>query len=297
MLTGLLLLAAISACSLLETDLAPAPAYVYVPSVTFYTDTIDKSDKNYEGANTSRIKDAWLYNSGGLLGAAIGLPALVPVQVNGADSIDLRVEAGVLRSGQDDQRIPYPLMQPYTRRIRLIPGRVDTIYPDFTYYRTRQFAFIEDFDRPGFRFAINPHYRYPGDTVMAVNDARALAPGNSGMFAISRNNTRFQILTTDQYVLPGMNLPVFLELDYHTNLPLEVGYYYDDPKLGPSAADSVISLYPNSSWNKVYVSLNEEIAPHQQAGSTAFKFYIGVYNPDSIEPAVFIDNIKLVYLD
>ncbi len=285
----------IQSCALLDTEEASVPGYIYVPSFRYYTDdTSSQSDGPYEGQNTQKFVDVWLSREGIALGT-IGLPALIPV-TGTTDSAIITIDAGIMKTGQSDERVPYAVIKPFKKKMKFTPGVVDTVIPEFRYLSNRKFAFIEDFDRTGMRFVINDLYKVAGDTILKVNDQRARTPGkNSGMLAFNQNSLRFQVRTERIAGLPGMNSPVFLELDYHTNLPLDIGYYYFEPGQPASGANSVIQLFPSTGWNKIYIALNLEIAP-RKAG-TEFIFYIGVYNPSAVLPEVFIDNAKLVYLE
>ncbi len=265
------------------------PAYIYVPRVEY------KTDKATEGDSTHKILDVWI-SKDGIAIAEVGIPALIPVQY--FDSTNITFDAGVLKTGADEERIPYPLFKPVVKKLNLRPAVIDTVVPVFSYYPFRKIALFEDYDLIGSNFYINPAYKQTGDTVLRVNDNRALIPGrNSGKIVMSPTTSTFQLLTTDQFTtLPIGNTPVFLEIDFKTNLTLDVGYYYAEPGSSYEQIAPIVQLFPTEKWNKIYIALNVEVA--SRPAGTAFRFYIGTYNANPSQQAeIFLDNIKIVYLE
>jgi hypothetical protein len=283
------LLFVVSSCSLIENEAAPIPAYIYISSYNFVTDTTPGD--NYQGANSEGFNDMWIFRDG-LLSGGIGLPAFIPVQKLG--NSEITIDAGISRSGQNNERIPYPLMQSYREVRNLQAGKVDTIVPQFRYLPNVEFKFIEDY-KVLRSFKINPLYYQPGDTITLVNDERAWRKGdNCGKIQMAAGNSRFQLINIDDFELNPRGAPVYFEIDYKSNLPIDIGYYIDDPRTGVSGATSVIQTFPNTTWRKIYINLTDELAS-KNLGSR-YIFYIGIFNRDGIVPEVYIDNVKLVTL-
>jgi hypothetical protein len=280
-----------SSCGMVSEDAAPIPAYICVPSYTFVTDTSSFNASIYQGANSERFLDMWFSDAGKTIGG-VKFPSLLPFQKIGTSQ--LWVEAGISITGQDEKREAYPLVSQHIEVRDFKPGVIDTVYPVFKYLPNIDFKFIEDFDRPGSYMRINPSYKTGSDTVLKVNDNRAWQAGKySGKIEIDPSHQILQLIS-NEYLLPRSGSPVYLELDYKSNLPLDIGYYYQDPTLGASNANSVIQTFPNSEWKKLYVRLTDEVASRKEG--TLFIIYIGLYNLDNIVPDVFIDNVKLVCL-
>jgi hypothetical protein len=224
----------------------------------------------------------------------VGLPSLLPVQKQGSTKIT--VDAGVIISGQDNQRTPYPLVQSYIEIRDLKPGVIDTIVPVFKYLPNISAKFIEDYDRIGRSFKIYETFYVPGDTIRPVNDDHTLRPGNfSGKVELAPSNQKMLLITNDEYELPGGGSPVYLEIDYNSNLPLDIGYYYQDPLTGANPQpQSVVQTYASNGWKKLYINLTNETAPRRDG--TKYKIYIGIFNENNIAPSIYIDNIKLLCL-
>ncbi len=280
---------AISGCEFSDKEEAKVASYIYVPSVQMQT-----PNDGSQGSNTHQFEDVWVFANNTFIGS-YGVPATVPIPLSG--NVQIRVEAGVKKSGQEYERIIYPLMKSSTSQLALEPDKVDTVLPVFTFFDNAVFSFIEDYDRIGTKFTINPLYSGPGDTIIRFQGADARESGkNSGRAVLRPGNTVFQMFTSDEYVLPGFNQPVFLEMDFNANLQLVIGYYYQEPNQPASGATEIIRLAPtDGKWKKIYLALNQEIAP--RAPNTQFKFYIGLFKNADFEADVRLDNIKLVYLD
>jgi hypothetical protein len=281
-------LMSLSGCELLEdTSPVTVPSYIHVPAVT----TTSNPDGS-QGDAFHRIPDVWVYDEGVLLGI-YRIPATIPVPKSGR--VNLNFEAGVVYSAQLDERIPYPMLQTYRITKDLKENAVDTIRPEFAYRNTCVFPLIEDFDRVGFRFTLNPLYTRAGDTILRVAGPEALEAGkNSGKVVLAPGAEAFQIYTTDNFTLPGMNQPVFFEMDYKSNVPLIIGYYFFEPGQSSSQPNEVIRLFAtDGEWKKVYLALNQETAG--KPSNTLYKFYIGLFKEAGKEAEIYLDNIKIVH--
>jgi hypothetical protein len=271
---------------MLNQDEVVVPAYICVPSYTFET-----AADNSQGANTHAINDMWITENGTLRGT-IGVPSLLPIQTHGLTEI--RIDAGVNNTGQTNSRVAYPFMASYYQTKDLKPGVIDTIIPVFKYVNGTGFKFIEDFDRVTRSYKFNSYYFMEGDTVLPVDDKDTLRQGDfCGKVVMPSAQTLAQLVTSEEYELPGYGAPVYLEIDYKSNLPLDIGYYYIEPNSNPSAPKSVVGTYETSTWKKLYVDMSGEISVRKPG--TKYIMYIGIYNIDHITPLVYIDNIKLLY--
>lgn len=273
----------VSSCSMIGEDAVMVPSYISVQSYRFQTDS------NTQGYNSEGFNDMWISNEGVLLGT-IGLPALIPIQKVG--STQIRIDAGISITGQTGLRTPYPFMATHTEVRNLEAGVIDTFVPVFRYLSNTDFKFIEDFDRTSRAFKVNPAYYLAGDTVTVVNDGRAWRIGNnSGKVEIATGHQKLQLIS-GEYDLIGQGSPVYLEIDYRSNLTLDIGYYFDNSIDGTSDAKSVIQTYPTEKWKKLYIELTNEVAT-RRVGSK-YIIYIGIQNLENVVPDVYIDNVKLI---
>jgi hypothetical protein len=278
----------ISSCGLVNEDEVFVPAYLAVPSFTFET-----TPGGSQGANSEAFNDVWISDAGILLGT-IGTPAILPIQKRG--STEIRIDAGISNTGQANSRNIYPFIASFVQIRDLKPGVIDTIRPVFKYIPATGFKFIEDFDRISRTFEINTTEYQKGDTIYPVNDANSWQPDNfCGKIELAPGHLRTQLVSKDEYLLEGFGTPTYLEIDYKSNLPMDIGYYYFNPATGnASSSQSVILTFPTNTWKKLYIDLTNEVSS-RKAGSK-FVIYIGLGNPSNVTPSVYIDNVKLVYL-
>lgn len=279
-------------CGIVNEDEVMVPGYICVDSFTYVTNS-----DNSQGANSHAFNDMWI-SSGGIVLGALGTPALLPVQKSGPTEI--RIDAGISNTGQDNSRLAYPFVASYDNIIDLKPGVIDTIRPVFKYLAGTGFKFIEDFDRLTRAFEFNSKVAglyVEGDTVVPVDKATDKnawrSDGFSGKIVMPSTQSRAQLITKELYELAGAGAPAFIEIDYKTNVPLDIGYYFFEPGGSTSANNSVVYAYPNEKWKKLYVDLTNEVSARKVG--TKYYIYIGIDNMDLITPEVYIDNIKLVY--
>lgn len=271
-----------SQCKVFDNEVI-VPSYVYIPSYKFET-AIDGS----QGDSTSKIVDAWVYENGSVVGS-FGLPALIPIQKKG--TVEIGIDAGILKTGQDYERMPNPLLTRAYFTIDAQPEKIDTIVPVFKYGPRTTFKFIEDFDRVGLRFT--KFYTMPGDTIVYVNsgDSARTQGKNSGMILLTDSTDYFRLITTDPYILAGRNLPSMLEMDYNSDVILYIGMFAN---LATGVKQiPLFNAFPTNGWNKVYINLSDEVAANPN--NTEYKIYIEVYrSKGSPRPRIIIDNVKLI---
>lgn len=271
-------------CKVFE-DETRVPAYICVPDMSFHT----PGDMS-KGDSTHKLVDVWIFESSKLQGT-IGMPALIPIEHSGPTQISL--DGGIAKTGQANERIIYPLLKRNNYTIDLQPNEIDTIHPVFEYLDNVKVGFIEDFDGIGFDFELR--YKSEGDTIIKINDDRARTPGrNSGLVKLSDTTDQFQMLTTESYSLPGFSAPVFLEVDYNSDIAINFGLYVLEPGSSAGYKVPVVQSFPSAGWNKLYIDLSQEVTA--RAIGSKFKIYIEVINTSGVAPNLILDNIKLLYL-
>ncbi len=274
-----------------KTHEAMVPAYLYIKPTTLIT----KPDMS-QGQATSSIYDVWLFDNE-IVRGNFAINSLVPIQHLG--SANLRVSAGIKYSGQSEQRIIYPMFNSYSKNFNLKENQVDTIQASFTYVENTVFPLIEDFDGNGFAFEYNPSYKQIGDTVIKDNSSAAYVAGKfSGKVELKSgvDNSLLEIYSKVFKTWPRF-VPFYLEMDYKCNIPITIGLYVTDPA-GNVNQFPIYVLNEISTWNKLYLDLQTDISS-KEAGSE-FRLFFRFKNPSSapvVDPNVWLDNIKIVYLD
>jgi hypothetical protein len=160
-------------------------------------------------------------------------------------------------------------------------------YFDFT-----ECSYREDFEGSGFSMVETG----ASDTMMyqlPAGDPNVFEGTSSGVVYLDTTHQFFEITTTTDYLLPGSNKPVFIELDYKINQTMQVGLFVNLP--GPTVEQiPVINLNPTSRWNKIYIQIGNIVTPYAPT-ATGFKVYLGaIKNPNVDKPVFYIDNLKVV---
>ncbi len=275
-----------SACKVFDNEVV-VPAYIYVPSYTFQTRA--EGPNGNEGDSTSRFLDMWIFTKGNIEGG-FGLPTLIPIQRQGLTEIG--VDAGILRSGQNNERLPYPLVDRYFTTLNLQPGKVDTIIPTFKYVDGITFKMIEDFDRIGNRFEFN--IRQEGDTLIRfTGDSARNKERFSGRLILTDSSDFVRLVTVDEFNLNARVSPVYLEMDYNTDVILFVGLFVSDASGSTVRQVPLFNAFPTSGWNRVYIDLTKDITTLPL--DNRYKLYIQlIRSKGSPMPNVMLDNIKLI---
>jgi len=272
------------------------PAYIYIENVDFYV-----TDFSTQGTASFKIPDVWVTVNGIGIGA-YQLPALVPIIASG--NTDLTIEAGFKMNGQSDLRPKHPLFTSYKKTVNLAKGKIDTIFPVFTYLSSVEFPFKEDFSSAGLNF-------YPVDSsakLEKTSDPQLLfryrdEPNNfSGIITLPYNDTIyfFEIKSTKLELNANKAMDCIAELNFCFDANVEIGMccYFPPSSSTRTQQLSIANLVGkpnNTEWNKIYVNLTEDMRNATLKGMTHFDIYMkcGIHK-DSTARFLF-DNIKVVY--
>ena len=260
------------------------PAYVYIPGVTLSTTSA-------QGSNTSRITDAWVYADEELLGVW-ELPARVPMLREG--SVAIRVTPGIKRNGMYDDRLRYPFYFPWTGTVMAVKEAAVTVAPVVTYVDDTD-LWIEAFEDAGTLLETTP----ASDTTLlrftpALNPDVVLNNTPCGGFVLDNDHTYIRLYTDQDFAVTGG--PVFLELDYRTNLTFTVGVIITLD--GVAQANPFVHVVPTVSsdggtyWNKIYIDLSPVF---NASGVSQRDIYFEATLPGGMSQGhVYLDNIKVV---
>ncbi|MFN4082876.1 MAG: hypothetical protein ACK4K9_04535 [Bacteroidia bacterium] len=265
------------------------PAYIYVKPVKLIV-----NPDLQQGVASIDSNDIWLFANGSFLGA-FASPATVPVLKFG--DVEITCNHGIKQSGQDEERMIYPMFKEFRTRVNLQKLKIDTISPVVSYVENAVFPLIEDFDMPGLSFEFNTQLKQNGDTIIRQSGSQAWnANGFSGRVILNNDSSIFEIFSR---VFNNFRrfTPTFLEMDYKNNIPFYMGIYISEPD-GNVRQVPIFYFNPRANWNKIYINLENEIAAYQ--GNSAIRIFFRfskIYDRQVAEPNIWLDNIKLVYLD
>jgi len=286
---GLIIIITLLLSGCIKDNNPSRPAYVYIENVFFEADT-----SGVEGSSSSNITDVWVSVDGQQLGANT-LPTTFPVILN--DNIQtnsVRISAGIKDNGITNTRTIYPFYDPYIEIIDLEPGKTDTFSPTLHYPSNANVIVVEDFENPN-----QPIFTDDMDgnplTEMVTQMDEVFEGGYSGSILIDSANLECTVATSIRYFnLNGLSAtPVYLEMDYKTNTPFQVGI------IAHYSGTNTETLYkggvnPTTSWNKIYFNLTNEVfgtnADEYSIVIRAIKFV----SVDEV-PEIYIDNIKLMH--
>lgn len=282
---SVLLLAMLSSCSKQAVEV---PAYLYLDSPRL----LAKADKS-QGYPSGIVENYYLFSVGDFRGL-YGLGARVPLQLSSPTQI--RVTPAVRYNGMADQWVAYPFFADFDTTIAFKPEQVDTLRPTFRYLENTAFPLIEDYDGSGLTFEYNTQYKQVGDTLVRDNSAGAWKPGDySGRVQLNSGVAgSFLELYSKVYSNWPMFTPIYLELDYKSNIPVVVGLYASNSN-GDVSKFPMYVLNPKEDWNRLYLDMQPEI--NKRGAGMQYRVYLSFDRGEVSNPSAWIDNIKVVHLD
>ncbi len=275
----IVLLSVVSFNSCKKNDLVPS--YIHIDHITFNKlDAIDNS-------NSTKITDAWVYLDDDLIGI-YELPATFPVLATGNHKIT--VKAGIKINGIAKSRGYYPFYTSYTTQIYLQKEEIDTIHPEVSYFPNK-IKWKEDFEDAGISIV---RFSDSDTSFYKTTDANDAFEGSYSGVASPDDVRPYVLCVSDSTLeIPQNQTPVFLELDYKTNVYLTIGMY---GKLltGTQERIETLVLNPTDHWNKIYINLT--LTANYSANTIGFKvFFETKKTDDEPSPKIYIDNVKLLY--
>lgn len=284
-----LLIIGLAACDIFDEE-EQIPSFVYIGAAD-----LEVTPNGSQGANTNAIVDAHIFANDVFVGT-IELPGKVSVLEEGPTRIS--VGAGIRNNGLTSNRVIYPFYEFYEVNLDLVPDAINPISEDsiavFNYFQNQSPGIdllLEEFEGVG---NIWEPAENGGLGVVNTGEPDEVLTGiGSGKITLDDDNPAVEVYSSQgawdvSSIFPGT--PVYLELDYKGNNPLEIGIRTVSPETGKIFA---LGLNPSDEWVKVYVELTNEIGFGQ---TNDFQIYLEsekVVNDPLVE--IFIDNMKLVY--
>jgi hypothetical protein len=267
---------------------------VIVPSYIFLNSSIlsTKSD-NSQGDPSSRIEDYYVFQNGEVRGL-FNINARVPIQATGKNKI--RVSPAIKYNGMAEQRIIYPMFNHYELEFDLVQNKVDTIKPIFTYVDNAVFPLIEDYEGSGLAMEYNMATKQIGDTLVRDNGPGAISPGKFSGRVDLKSGVQNSFLEMYSKVFNNWPrfTPFYLELDYKCNIPIVIGMYATSSS-GDVTKTPLYVLNPKEDWNKLYLDIESDI--NRAGAGMQYRIFISFAKGSEQNPMVWIDNLKVIYLD
>jgi hypothetical protein len=257
----LIFMATLSSCDLSRHE-ADEPYYLTLQEATLLTN-------NEQGVNSHRITEGWIYADSQLIGA-YHLPAQLPVL--GESPITLNIFAGIRENGIAEAPRIYPF---YT----VFEYVWDTeMIPDLS---VEQSLFTADIDGD------------PATGINRVNDSETGSRvGKAELTDLARELDVATSFVYDQFPRDGR--PVYLEMEYKSDIPLFIGLRHVNPGIEPVSNFKLV-LFPNEMWEKIYVNFTPEL---RNADFDGFQVELFAQYQEEKEAEIqnlYIDNLKLVH--
>jgi hypothetical protein len=259
------------------------PAYIHIDSFT-----LGGSFDSF-GSINHKITDAWVVLDNEVVGV-FELPTTFPVLSKGEHK--LIIQPGVIENGIRNTRTAYPFYDPLIiDHYNFEAYAIDTINPHIWHKKTNfSLALNEDFESANLDFDQGVNSNVP---LQRTNNKADVFEGNYSFEAVlPEKSDLFEMISENIFSIPR-GKAVFLEMNYKTDIEFTVGYY------ALSATNSkqhpVLYLNPSSEWKKVYVNYGTEIAYEEL--TDVFRLFVGSINTTNDTAKIYLDNLKLLWLE
>lgn len=249
---------------------ANPPVYVIINSIRLETTL------SLQGSAASNITDAWVYLDDSYFGT-FTLPAKFPVLLSGDHSI--KIAPGIKINGASGARTPYPFYTSWSNYTAF--SKAISFDGAVHYTNNANIIWLEDFENglksTGMNVEQNPSIIFEGKACGAVY------LDNINTFAEFKSNSNF--------VLPKSGTPIYLELNFKSNLPFSVSIQCRNAMTSKTV--EVGGGNTSLIWKKIYFNLTPAVVSNPEA--TDYGISITVQNSSAIKDAhLFLDNVKLV---
>ncbi len=286
---GLLSLVAISSCDVINPE-EQVPAYVFFESINFQAG-LD------QGTSDQKFPFAEILTGDFNLGIH-EVPSRVPILLEGEHTLD--VFPGINENGISSFPNTYSPLKFDEITLDLVPGEIDTVVIQATYRDNLSFPIVEPFESElqVFRNDVDGD----AETKIALSDIGAFEGNRSAQIILTKDHPRIDVASNRSSVLPPDGSPVFLEMNYRTELEFAIGVYWNTIGSGQQSSFTNF-INPKEDWNKVYISLSDIFNfIISESGVTDWQIGISaqlpIENGDFIDETrnIWIDNIKLIHL-
>ncbi len=246
---------------------------------------------------TNEITDVWVYVDQKYIGVYSlnknGSSVYIPILKEGNHTIDL--QPGVKYNGMAGTRDYYRFYTYHTQKYNLKQGKtIDVGTVDVMYNSDAEIEFTCFFDNGLIPFENAP---ITGVTDLGENNFKLINNdsvlfGNALAFYSSSSSDDYKIIMKDSVASTNRN-GIVLELDYHSNIPFEIGIYGKQSGYTQYRYISCMRLNENTAWKKMYIILGKVWS---QLGYQPFRIYFQPFNTKDVANGfVHIDNIKVVH--
>ncbi|MBL4624500.1 MAG: hypothetical protein JKY42_05110 [Flavobacteriales bacterium] len=277
----------LSSCQLFDKE-EDTPSFIYIDQIE-----VQANATGNEGTITSNISDAWVFLNDNNMGNW-ELPAKVPLYSSGTQNI--KIIAGIRINGLQGYRAQYPFLDFYQKEVPLIKGEIIDIDPVIEYYTPINFIWKENFESAGISIdsASGSH-----TSIQLTSDPTKVIEGvTSGIVTLHDTISFYKGVSNEIFELPIASNPVYLEIDYKTDMDFIVFLISHNPVRSNETLVIGLKAKVDSSGNliqnKVYIDLTFDVSTNYLA--SGYQIGISTSLPENQSSGTFIiDNIKLIH--
>ncbi len=266
------------------------PAYLKIDTLAV------RIESSSQGSASSNITDVWVFVDDQMIGA-FELPAIIPVLYTGKHKVLIR--PGIKLNGMVNLRTFYPFYNPIIQNLIFTPDSITNLAKKIitdkavftTYTEKSYFTWGENFEDASLTIDSTAKSNVPFE-LTASGPPDTFEGLHSGKIVLPSDTSVFEAVTTEDYSLPKLAAPVFLEIDYRGNNSFTIGLFAITTS--QVIQQPVIDIYPKATWNKIYVNLTNVVSSFTDAKK--FSIFIGATKDSDVAVGeIYIDNLKLVY--
>ncbi len=279
MVCGFLVSMAFISCEK-DKDEAIIPTYVKVEE----TKVVVTSD---QGTTHHQISELWVYADSVLIGA-YPVPSEFPVIVDREFRLDLF--PGIRENGLSSSPRLYPFFRPFSADLSPLPGESHVIEPMYSYLPGTVFAYQDDFESG---HQLKDDLDGDPETAIVIVSEDSPIESQSGRAVLTPAHPVLEVATTTKFELPVNGSPVFLEMEYKSEVPVLVGLR--GHRGSSSAIQYKLSLFPRESAQKVYVNFSPDLQASQLDSYQII--FQALYNEQTGGEMQYLmlDNLKLLH--
>jgi len=264
------------------------PSYIYIDSVNLETTA-------GQGSAAADFTTIQVFSGADEIGQFF-LPARIPILEEGPTTLDFF--AGVNDNGVFNTPVSYILLKPISMEVDLAAAQIDTLDLTFNYKDILKFAFIEGFESENQIFLED----FDGnENKLVLTDQDVFEGNRSGSMIVTEEDNVLAVGSILSQDLPLGGVPVYLEINYKSEIPLEIGISWVSASNGRETSFLNV-INPKDEWGKIYINYTEQLELINNIGGIqAWQILLRARMPEengtvlSGEREVLLDNIKLIH--
>ncbi len=266
------LITSIGACSFFDS-FDETPMFVTIPQANI----VDNSSQ--------KVSDVWAFADGFSIGN-FEIPETFPVL--GEGQVTLNLFPGIRNNGIQSAPIQYPFFKGNEHILDFKPGETVSLDLEVEYLDNVKFSISEDFEGNHILNTDNDN----DPITKFVSSTEAKFGDFCGKITLTADNNVFSQST--DFIRPTdelSNSDVFLELDYRSDVVFQVGIVGFIGNL--PTFQNIILLREREEWDKLYLEIGSILSI---GGFDGYQILFTSF-PDTGAGSVWVDNIKVVYLE